>query len=893
MTWWALKQVRVENDVEHWLPTNASEIEVLEWARRQFSSEERLFVSWEGSSLGDPRADTLRKKLEPVRDKDGVPRGGLPQIASVVDPHELLLAMQQNDVAPQEAVRRLEGVILGAGPLRVRLTEAGRSRLRRLQLELPEAAQRDLGLPLKVRDSNPDLATTALIPGIADESGQVSDASAPAVLSPTGDLQEDSVEHDLTLTWRGIGVGTQQTLQVVEWLTNHRGINDVADVPLVDRCFFVPGAPVALSVTLSEAGLADRTETIRLIRQAAVAAGIPESDLNLAGSAVANTELDRAVSHAAWNDAFPWTQLHRRSVMLTSMLAAAALAFVLLQSLRLAAVVVFASVFSTYLSLALAPATGGSMTMLLAVMPSLLMVIALSCGIRVACCWKQAAATNPRTAAVEACRAETWPCLLATLTVAIGLASLCTSSLVPIREFGLYAALGTMLSCVIVIYGVPALLLFWKGQPPAMEEFEHPGWRWLGRKLLQRPGLQALAILAVSGAISCGLVHTRTDAKVIRYFADSTPIVQDYWSLEGHLAGTTPVETIVRFDAAAQDEANIFDRMELVRAIQEQLRQHPEITGCIALADFQPIADPPEDGASMLTNSRYQKRANLLQDRIRSGEMEGSAAFYSLADKGDEHHQSGDELWRISAQVRTLSDTALSNVLRDVNEISQDVLRFQPGAHHVVTGALPIVLRTQQAVLDGLIRSALITVGLVLLVSTVQLRSIGAGLIAMMPNVVPITVVLGLSAWLGMSIDIGTMIAAPIALGMSIHGTLNYVSAFRQRMIEGQSRDQAVVSALMRSGPALLQSSLLAAVGLLMLVAAELPVIGRFGWLMTAMTGATLLGNVILLPQLLASPLGRLFTSPIETPSASQDGDSSAGSKSSKQSPVPPLESAA
>ena len=55
------------------------------------------------------------------------------------------------------------------------------------------------------------------------------------------------------------------------------------------------------------------------------------------------------------------------------------------------------------------------------------------------------------------------------------------------------------------------------------------------------------------------------------------------------------------------------------------------------------------------------------------------------------------------------------------------------------------------------------------------------------------------------------------------------------------------------------QTSIAVAIGLLMLVPAELRLISRFGSLMGSMIAVALLGDIVLLPQLLAGPLGWLF----------------------------------
>jgi predicted RND superfamily exporter protein len=875
LAWWSLRQLRLENDITTWLPPDDPELQVLNWAHRLFPNEDRLIITWEGSALGDPRIDDLRKRLEPVPDKDGVRRGGLPYIDDVLEPRELLIRMRENKVPPQEAARRLTGLMLGHGPLRVRLTERGRGRSRHWRAELPEIAERDLGLKLFVHDPEPDLATTAQIPGFTSAADEAIPAAPPAILLPNGELDDSTdVEHDLALSWQGMRVGTPQTLRVVEWLSNYRDFHGGggAGAPLVERCFFVAGAPAALAVTLSEAGQADLKETLRQIRQAARQAGIPEHALKLGGSAVVSSELNREVAHAAWDVHHPITRLPRRSVILTSVLVGAVLALVMVRDVRLAAIVLGASLLSTYLAVALVPVTGGSMNLVLVVMPTLLMVITLSASIHVANYWRHAAAVEPHAAAVEAARRAFLPCLLAAVTTAIGLASLCTSRLSPVREFGLYAALGTGLSFFVAAYAVPSLLMLWRGKAPALAELDHPGWRWLGGRLVEHPAAGAAVFLGICAACSWGLTRFQTETKVIRFFGDTSRIVQDYWYLENRLAGVIPVETIVRFDAAAQDETCFLDRMELVRTVTEHLRQHPEISGCLALPDFQPVSEGPE-ASSMLARSKYYRRASILQDRVRSGEIPGVEAFYTVAGQhADAVHpqdhawsEAGDELWRITAQVNVMTDASYAAILDDIHRAAQEVLRLQPGARHVVTGTVPLFLQTQQAVLNSLISSSLVALGLILAVLVIQLRSLWAALVALIPNVLPITVVFGCISYWGLRVDIGTMITASIALGMSVDSTLHMLTWFRRRLAEGVERRQAVIETLVHCGPAVWQTSCAVALGLLMLVPAELQLISRFGWLMAAMVGTALLGDLVLLPQLLASPLGQLFV-PVITP---------------------------
>ena len=865
--WWSVQQLRLENDVETWLPQNDPELKVLRWTHDQFPVEERILLTWEGSSINDPRIDRLIEQLLGKTDHHGSKRGGLPYISSIVDPRDTLNVMQQNGIEPQEAARRLEGTLLGAGPLRLRLTEVGRSALKKTKRELQVATRAKFGLDLVIQDADPDLSPLVAIPSPVEEPGLSTDPNPPAVISVDGKLiEEASVDHDLKVTWKGIRVGSSQTMELVNWLTHH--VPEWGEgTSLVEDSFFVIGSPVALAIGISEAGLADKAETVSAIRQSCDLAAIPADTLHMAGSVVSASELNSEVKKAVWDTSFPWIQIHRRSVILASGLVSALMAYVLIRNLRLASMILFVALFTAFCSLALVSITGGTMNMILIVMPTLLVVLTMSGALHVANYWKHAVCQNESSALVETIRTAWSPCFLASLTTAIGLISLATSQLTPVREFGIYAACGTMFSLVMVIYGLPALMQLWSGPIQREREIDQLFWHSFGRILMIRPGWLSLLTVMIAAGLSFGLTKMQTETKVIRYFPENSHIVQDYWFLETNLGGVMPVETVIRFDEQSQKDTTFLDRMELVRRIQNQMWAHPEISGSVSLADFQPVGEQPPEDASFLVRTKYHKRATLIQQRIRDGEIPSARSFYTVAEQshdlnlpGDRRlNQSGDELWRITAQVNVMTENSFDAILADLHRMSQEVLRLQPGAQHLITGKVPLFVLTQQAVLRSLISSFGLAFGLILVVFVVTLRSVPAAIVAMIPNLMPITVVFGATSWMQQRIDIGSMITASIALGIAVDGTLHYLAWFKLALKKGRTRQEAAVEALVHSGPAIWQTSVAIALGLVILVPAELRLISQFGSLMASMIGIALLGDLILLPQLLAGPLGRLF----------------------------------
>ena len=231
-----------------------------------------------------------------------------------------------------------------------------------------------------------------------------------------------------------------------------------------------------------------------------------------------------------------------------------------------------------------------------------------------------------------------------------------------------------------------------------------------------------------------------------------------------------------------------------------------------------------------------------------------------------------------------MSDLDYAELTSDLNERVQSELKGYPGTSHRVTGMIPLFLRTQQAVLESLIRSFAMAFGVIALVMMVLLRNPLAGLITMLPNLLPVGMVFGLISWGGLFVDIGTMITASVALGIAVDGTLHLLTWFREGLNRGLSRQDAVSEALGHCGPAMWQTSAAVGLGLFMLFPAELLLISRFGWLMAALIGTALIADIVFLPALLAGPLGMLIERSVNT-TADQEQTTGTGNEHGGPSP--------
>lgn len=189
----------------------------------------------------------------------------------------------------------------------------------------------------------------------------------------------------------------------------------------------------------------------------------------------------------------------------------------------------------------------------------------------------------------------------------------------------------------------------------------------------------------------------------------------------------------------------------------------------------------------------------------------------------------------------------------------------------VYTGVVPVVYKAQRTLLESLIESFAWTFVTVAITMMVLLRDwhggwgIGSwvnfrgGIMAMLPNLFPIALVFGFIGWRGILVDIGTMMTASIALGIAVDDTVHFLEWFRSAYMRGMNRVEATLDAFGRVGTAMVQTACVGGLGLSVFAFSSFTPTQRFGTMMLVMLFVALLGELVMMPALLASPLGKYF----------------------------------
>lgn len=303
--------------------------------------------------------------------------------------------------------------------------------------------------------------------------------------------------------------------------------------------------------------------------------------------------------------------------------------------------------------------------------------------------------------------------------------------------------------------------------------------------------------------------------------------------------------------------------------------------------------------ADLSSEDRIDKRAIFLAtlDELLRGERLPTAVWMNHQSK-EKPIEIGGDLWdkivsKSDAFIWVGEDKvpraalASANLVVDAQAIFSKTIQHElidgtipeatgSGAMQVVyTGVVPVVYKAQRTLLHSLVQSiglAFVLIAAVMIVLLNPARSpiemlkpanaftgFMAGMISMIPNVFPVLLVFGIMGHFGRLVDIGTMMTASVAMGVAVDDTIHFLSWFRSYLDRGYDRIKAIEMTYRRVGPAMTQTTIVGGLGLFVFALSTFTPTQRFGTLMLVLLTAALVGDLVLLPALLAGPLGRFF----------------------------------
>ncbi|MEZ6197066.1 MAG: MMPL family transporter [Planctomycetota bacterium] len=494
------------------------------------------------------------------------------------------------------------------------------------------------------------------------------------------------------------------------------------------------------------------------------------------------------------------------------------------RSVRGVVVPLGAVLVSLAVAAALLVLSGGELNLIEVAVPGIMAAIGLCDAIHLQHRFEEAIAAGAgrRRAVLLTIRKVGLACFFTSFTTAIGFLSLLVADHAAVRIFGIKAAIAVMLTFVLVVVTVPAALSFWPVRGARLARV--PGIRFGGLPRA-RPVLVATALVTVFAVL--GIDRVRVDSRWLEEMPADDPLVLRLARYERDYSGLLGFDVRVRGDLGKLEHALAVERLA------SGLLTSPGVNRVESYVDWvREAAGQPE---------------RLTQAEL-SASLERLAAVESVFPR----HLLRPDL-RAARLAAFTDDAGSSRFFRHKAHLEALARELPDGVEAEVAGFMLMANRSSRLLVTTMLESFAISLLVISVFIALLYRSVRIGLVAIVPNVLPVLVALGVQGWLDVPLRIGIVMIYSLGLGLAVDDTIHVLTRYRQERRSGPGLPPriAIERSLRSAGSALVVTTAVILVEALCCLPSSFNSLRDVGTLLGLIVVTALLADLFLLPVLL------------------------------------------
>lgn len=425
------------------------------------------------------------------------------------------------------------------------------------------------------------------------------------------------------------------------------------------------------------------------------------------------------------------------------------------------------------------------------------------------------------------------PCAMAALTTAVGLFSLYTSTVIPVKDFGTFSGIGVLVSFLFTVIGIPALLMV----------FPVPRSKWVAARrkgswdtvLLSRVAKWVVhntkAVTVVGTVIVLlmvlGLGRITVEANIARYFRRSSAVAEGIRVYEEYFGGYQ--QALIVVDTNQPHGGINPEYVVLVDELEQYIQTFPLVSHTSSMASIARDVSPDGELHATLVPVAYQQLPQSLTSVYLSRNQQQKVMIY--------------------AWLRSSNTTQLAKTLVEMEEgLGQ---RVPEGVSVIITGLPKIVQHHMQRFSESQLYSTVASLAAVWLLLILFTGSFFEGFLSMVPLIFTIVVNFGIMGWFGFPLDAATVLLGSIALGMGIDYSIHFISRVHHEINAGRDLTAACEISISTAGHAIVINAGTLIAGFLMLCFSIFSTLSMFGVLMALAMGISCIATVTVLPAML------------------------------------------
>ena len=369
--------------------------------------------------------------------------------------------------------------------------------------------------------------------------------------------------------------------------------------------------------------------------------------------------------------------------------------------------------------------------------------------------------------------------LLTNLTTAIGFATFVASNNQLLLEFGIVTSINIMALFFLCIIVIP---IFHSYIPaPKDRHIEHLDrnyvkvfMEWILRNIkTNRFSIYVVAILLLVISI-IGIYKMRISGSLIEDMPKKEAFFQDIVFFEKEFDGVMPLEIMI--DTKRKKGVMKLSTLRKMEELEESIDEIPELSKPLSIVNLVkyskqayyngdpeyyelPTAQEQSFILSYAKNAAKDSKENLMKSYVDStGQYARITTFM--------RDENGDNIPKIEAEIR-----------KEANKI------FPPDRYKVtITGKALVFQKGTGYLLDNLLSSLAFAFFLTALLMAFMFRSFKMVLISIIPNLLPLLLTAGIMGFMDIPLKPSTILVFGIAFGLSVDDTVRFLSQYREEL---------------------------------------------------------------------------------------------------------------
>ena len=491
-------------------------------------------------------------------------------------------------------------------------------------------------------------------------------------------------------------------------------------------------------------------------------------------------------------------------------------------------------------TLSIITSMGYSLNIVTAMTPALLMTLGLAYTVHSVSDFHTRCSNNKEESIYEITYKSlctlTPPLLLAGLTTSIGFLSLVFNNMIAIKEFGIFSVIGVLIIVLLSVSLTPALLAaMGKPKPKTgktndlnkiitlFAQFDYKNRKYIF--------ITAFIIFLIS--IS-QLPNIRSGTEYIGNFKQDSYVAESFNKVNTSLSGANIFSIII--DTNNGSSFTNPENLKEVEELQTWLNNKHDIGSTLSIVDY-----------IKFTNQKLHKNQESF---IAIPESENE--IINILNFNKEQHiynviNKENNSIRIIVRAKVIDSDKLSRL---INQIEERLTYIPNHLDSGVTGNSVLLNKTINMIVEGQLISISISLLIVYLILSALFLSFRIGLIALIPNLLPITVYYSSLAIFDITLNPATSLIGPMILGIAVDDTIHYFTHFNRDAKKFADDRKATITSLSAVGKPITYTSIGLCLGFLTFLLSDLKMQNQVGIMAAFTLAIAWLTDFILTPAL-------------------------------------------